>query len=96
MRIPVDHLVYATPDLERGMAEIERLTGFFVDWGESPHPAGPAAPGSTLAASRVVHPDVVGARRMLRALGLEVPVTRAERAASVAVIDGRRGRVELR
>ena len=23
----VDHLVYATPDLERGMAEIERLTG---------------------------------------------------------------------
>ena len=27
MRTPVDHLVYATPDLERGMQEIERLTG---------------------------------------------------------------------
>jgi hypothetical protein len=27
MRIPVDHLVYATPDLERGMREIERLIG---------------------------------------------------------------------
>lgn len=27
MRIPVDHLVYATSNLERGMEEIERLTG---------------------------------------------------------------------
>ena len=27
MRVPIDHLVYATRDLERGMEEIERLTG---------------------------------------------------------------------
>lgn len=27
IHIPVDHLVYATPDLERGMREIKQLTG---------------------------------------------------------------------
>ena len=27
MRVPIDHLVYAASDLERGMREIEALTG---------------------------------------------------------------------
>jgi hypothetical protein len=69
---------------------------FFIDWGESPHPSGSAALGATLAAFHVEHPDVVGVRRMLRALDLEMAVTRAERAALVAVLEGRYGRVELR
>jgi hypothetical protein len=208
MQTPVDHLVYATPDLERGMEEIERLTGvsptlggqhpgrgthnalialgagayleivapdpdqpppagarwlgvdtvtasrltawaargsglsdlrsravahgvplgevrsgarqrsdgvrlswrltdpdplvaggvipFFIDWGESPHPSRSAAPGASLVDFRVEHPDVAGVRRMLRVLDLDVAVTRAERAALVAVVEGRRGRVEVR
>ena len=69
---------------------------FFIDWGASPHPAASAAQGATLAALRVEHPDVAGVRRMLRALDLEVAVTRAERPAVVAVVEGRHGRVELR
>lgn len=69
---------------------------FFIDWGESPHPARSAARGATLADLRVEHPDAVGVRRMLRALDLDVAVARADRAAVVAVIEGPRGRVELR
>jgi hypothetical protein len=45
---------------------------------------------------RVEHPDVAGVRRMLRVLDLDVAVTRADRAALVAVVEGRRGRVEVR
>lgn len=208
MHLPVDHLIYATPDLDRGMEEIERLTGvpptlggqhpgrgtrnalialgpdlyleiiapdpdqpppnaarwlgvdsvtasrlttwaakgsglpdlraravrrgvplgevrsgarqradgvslswrftdpervvaggvipFFIDWGQSPHPSRSAAHGASLVSLRVEHPDVVEVQRMLRALDLDVAVTRAERAVLVAVIEGRRGRVELR
>ena len=208
MQIPVDHLVYATRDLERGMAEIERLTGvsptpggqhpgrgtrnalislgadayleivapdpdqpappggrwlgvdtitasrlttwaarshdlsglerraaaggvplgqvraaarqradgvtlswrltdpeppvaggvipFFIDWGDSPHPSSSGDRDATLVDLHVEHPDVEGVRRMLRALDLDVQVIRAERAALVAVIEGRHGRVELR
>jgi hypothetical protein len=40
--------------------------------------------------------DPTGLSRMLRALGLEVEMSRAPRPALVAVIEGRRGRVELR
>jgi hypothetical protein len=207
MHIPVDHLVYATPDLERGMEEIERLTGvsptlggrhpgrgtrnalialganayleivapdpdqpavdarwlgvdtvtasrlttwaargsglhdlrrralergvplravrqgtreradgvwlswyltdpdpliaggvvpFLIDWGDSPHPSRGASQGASLVDFRVEHPDPEGVGRMLRALDLDVAVTRAQYVALVAVIDGRRGRVELR
>jgi len=44
----------------------------------------------------VERPDVVGVRRTSRVLDLDVAVTRADRDALVAVIEGRRGRVELR
>lgn len=208
MRIPVDHLVYATPDLDRGMAEIERLTGvaptvggrhpgrgtrnalialgddayleivapdpdqpppvtgrwlgadavtgsrlttwavrgrdlsalrsravergaplgdvrsgrrqradgvmlswqltdpepliadgvvpFLIDWGDSPHPSRSATHGATLVDLHLEHPDVASIEGTLRALDLDVSVTAAQSAAIVAVIDGRRGRVELR
>jgi hypothetical protein len=69
---------------------------FFIDWGASPHPADSAAHGATLVDLRVEHPDVEKIGRMLRALDLDVPVSAAESAAIVAVIEGPRGRVELR
>lgn len=69
---------------------------FFIDWGESPHPSRSAAQGATLVDFHVEHPDVVGVRRMFRALDLDVPVTPAETAALIAIIEGRQGRVELR
>lgn len=69
---------------------------FLIDWEQSPHPSRAGAQGASLVDLRVEHPDVEGVRRMLRVLDLDVPVTRAARAGLVAVIDGPRGRVELR
>jgi hypothetical protein len=69
---------------------------FFIDWGESPHPSRSAAQGASLVDFHVEHPDVAGVQRMMRALDLDVTVTRAESAALVAIIESRRGRVELR
>jgi hypothetical protein len=68
---------------------------FFIDWGDSPHPSQSAAPGATLVSLRLEHPDVAEVRRMLRTLDLDVVVSSAEDPAIVAVIEGRRGRVEL-
>ena len=72
------------------------LVPFFIDWGQSPHPAHTSPPGATLVALRAEHPDDRRVQRMLDALGLDVPVRHGPRAALIAVIDGRRGRVELR
>lgn len=69
---------------------------FFVDWGNSPHPAGAAAKGATLVSLRAEHPDAQGVRGMLLRLGNDLPVKRGPSPALIAVIEGRRGRVELR
>ena len=69
---------------------------FFIDWGDSPHPADSAAQGATLVDLRVEHPDVDKIRRMLGALDLDVDVVAAEKPAIVTAIEGPRGRVELR
>lgn len=69
---------------------------FFIDWGVSPHPARSAAQGASLVSFHVEHPDATGVQRMVRALGLEVAVIAAKHAALVAVIDGLRGRIEVR
>jgi hypothetical protein len=72
------------------------IVPFFIDWGQSPHPAQSAAKGGTLVELRAEHPDAKNAERMLRELGLAVPVTAGARPALVATIDSPRGRVELR
>jgi hypothetical protein len=69
---------------------------FFVDWGNSPHPARTAAKGATLVSLRVEHPDVQGVRRMLRRLGFDLHVKQSPGPALIAVIESPRGRVELR
>ncbi len=69
---------------------------FFIDWGDSPHPAQSAATGASLVSLRAEHPDATHVGRMLAALGLELTVTNGSRAALIATIDGPRGRVELR
>jgi len=72
------------------------IVPFFIDWGRSPHPAGSAPPGATLVALRAEHPDDQRVEKMLKALGLVLPVGHAARADLIATIDGRKGRVELR
>jgi len=72
------------------------LVPFFIDWGQSPHPSHTAAPGASLVALRAEHPDAPRVQRLLRELGLELPVQSGATPALVAIIDSPRGRVELR
>ena len=72
------------------------IVPLFIDWGESPHPANTAAKGATLVSLRAEHPDVQRVREMLRHLGIDLPVKQGNSPALIAVIEGPRGRVELR
>jgi Glyoxalase-like domain len=72
------------------------IVPFFVDWGNSPHPARTAAKGAMLVSLRAEHPDMRGVRGMLRRLGLDLPVKQGPSPALIAVIEGPRGPVELR
>ena len=72
------------------------IVPFFIDWGDSPHPALTATKGATLISLRAEHPDARGVRGVLRRLGLNLEVKQAQSPALIAVIEGQRGRVELR
>jgi hypothetical protein len=72
------------------------LVPFFIEWGDTPHPAASAAQGATLIALRAEHPDADRVQQLLSQLGLDLRVTKGPGPALVAVVDGPRGRVELR
>jgi hypothetical protein len=72
------------------------LVPFFIDWGSSPHPARSAPSGARLIALRAEHPRPAGVASILRALEIDLPVTKGERPSLIAVIEGPRGSVELR
>ena len=72
------------------------IVPLFIDWGESSHPAQTAAKGATLVSLRAEHPDVQRVRGMLQHLGIDLPVKKGPSPALIAVIEGPRGRVELR
>lgn len=72
------------------------IVPFFIDWGESPHPAGVAAGGATLVGLRAEHPDPEKVSEILAAVGIELDVRGAAAPALVAELDTPRGRVELR
>jgi hypothetical protein len=72
------------------------LVPFFIDWGQSPHPARTAAQGASLITLRAEHPDAQRVQRLLQELGLDLPVRSGAKPALVALIDSPRGRVELR
>ena len=72
------------------------MVPFFIDWGESPHPARTAPKGAALVSLRAEHPDVQRVRGMLRHLRLDLPVKRGPSPALIAVIESPRGHVELR
>ena len=72
------------------------IVPFFIDWGNSPHPARTTPQGARLSSLRAEHPDEQRVQQMLRRLGLDLPVTRGTKPALIAVIEGPRGRVELR
>jgi hypothetical protein len=74
----------------------DRLVPYFIDWGNSPHPSSTAAKGASLVALRAEHPGAEQVRKMLRELGLDLPVQPGPKPRLVATIDGPKGRVELR
>ena len=69
---------------------------FFIDWGQSPHPAGAAKPGLALLDLHAEHPDPVPVRAFLQHLHLDLAVHEGPQPALVARIAGPAGVVELR
>jgi hypothetical protein len=72
------------------------IVPFFIDWGDTPHPATTATQGASLVTLRAEHPDAEQIQRTLTGLGLDLRVEPGPRVALIAIISGRRGRVELR
>ncbi len=68
---------------------------FFIDWGNTPHPATSAPGGATLLALRATHPEKDYVREAFELFGINVPVENGRQASLTAVIDTPRGRIEL-
>ena len=69
---------------------------FFIDWGETPHPATSAPGGGRLVALRARHPEAARVRALLMALDLEMPVESGDAPELIATIEAATGTVELR
>jgi hypothetical protein len=69
---------------------------FFIDWGQSPHPALVSPQGAQLVSLRAEHPEPDRVRGLLRVLGLELSVEAGPMPALIAEIDCPKGRVVLR
>jgi len=72
------------------------IVPFFIDWGQTPHPAQSAAQGSKLANLRAEHPGAKPIQEMLSWLGRDLRVYAGSRPALIATITSPQGRVELR
>lgn len=79
-----------------GAASAVALLPFFIDWGESAHPAATAARGPVLESLRAEHPRPDLAREPLAAIGIALPVEQGPRPALVATLRTVSGVVELR
>jgi hypothetical protein len=71
------------------------IVPFFIDWGDSPHPAAAAPAGPALESLRAVHPEPDFVLRALSALDIELPVQTGPRPGLIAVLRTEQGRVEL-
>lgn len=71
------------------------IVPFFIDWGDSSHPASNAPTGLTLVDLRAEHPEAQRVQGMLHAVGIELPVTEGPAARLIATLTGPVGRVEL-
>jgi hypothetical protein len=72
------------------------IVPFFIDWGQSPHPALVSPRGALLAGLRAEHPEPDRVRGWLRVLGLELAVAAGPVPALIAEIVCPKGRVVLR
>lgn len=72
------------------------LVPFFIDWGNSPHPAASAPRGPELVSLMAEHPEPAAVMRVLSLVGVELQVVLGPRPALVATLRTKRGLVELR
>ena len=72
------------------------LVPFLIDWGNSPHPATSAPSGPVLASLRGQHPEPEVIRRLLAALGIDLPVERGSHPTLIATLRTASGTVEIR
>jgi hypothetical protein len=72
------------------------IVPFFIDWGETPHPAANLPKGCVLVALRAEHPDAVSVRGRLSILDLSLVVAPGPVPALIATINTPHGKVELR
>jgi hypothetical protein len=74
----------------------EGIVPFFIDWGDSPHPADSAPRGPVLESLRAEHPEPSAVMRALSAVGIDLPVQSGPRPALIATLRIQGGLVELR
>jgi hypothetical protein len=91
-----DGVVLAWRYTDPGTVVANRLAPFFIDWGETPHPARTAAAGLTLIELRAEHPEPERVQTILSQLGVDLPVRAGSSAALIATVSSPRGRIELR
>jgi hypothetical protein len=72
------------------------IVPFFIDWGDSPHPADSAPRGPVLESLRAEHPEPSAVVRALSAVGIDLPVESGPRPALIATLRTEGGLVELR
>jgi hypothetical protein len=68
---------------------------FFINWGNTPHPAASAPGGATLLALRATHPEKDYVRAAFKSFGINMTVENGRQASLTAVIDTPRGQIEL-
>ena len=69
---------------------------FFIDWGQTEHPAVSLAKGCTLVSLRAEHPDFERVRSQLTGLGLDIEIKQGPAPALIATVSTTNGLVELR
>ena len=87
-------LTWKLTDLSTAVAD--RIVPGFIDWGETPHPARSSAQGAHLVDFRAEHPNPEPVQRMLKQLGIDLPVQAGPQPALIATIVGPKGQIELR
>jgi hypothetical protein len=79
----------------RGLDHPDWLVPFLIDWGTSEHPSLTAPTGLTLVELRATHPDPDRVRKMIAAIGADLPITRGPTATLLAKLDSPRGPIDL-
>lgn len=80
--------------LTRVMAEPSGVVPFLIDWQQTPHPSTRGLPEADLVSFEAWAPEPLEIRRLLAAVGAELPISAGEAGLS-AVLETPRGRIRL-